>query len=178
MKSKGGGIGKGRKYCNRKECGPLKEFNKASVKCRSHWKKEEKKYGQREVRFEGWRKERGKMRQEGKQRKKIWKERKLKGNNKGTSSTVVKYDLALQKQEPTVQYRHSLVCCVEAAVGHSLISHKHYSHVGAGGGQVWREGSSTKPETEGRGNKNCFRTLLLYNSCKHNYPYLPPTWRI
>lgn len=147
VKSRRGGIEKGRKYCDRKEYGPLNEFNKASGKCRSHWKKEEMKYGQKEVRKEGGRKE-GEIRQERKQRKKKWKERRIQGDNKGTSSTLVRYDLALQKQEPTVQYRHSLVCCVEAAVGHSLISHKHHSHVGAGGGKVWREGGTTKPETK------------------------------
>lgn len=78
-------------------------------------------------------------------------------NDKGTYVSLVKNELASQKQELTVQYRHSLVCCIEATVCHTFISHEHHCHVGARGGQVWREGGATKPETEA--DKSCFRTL-------------------
>lgn len=51
------------------------------------------------------------------------------------------------QQELTVQQRHSLVGGIESAVCDALISHKHHGHVGAGGGQIWRKGATTEPET-------------------------------
>lgn len=128
---------------------------------------------------EGWRGGEGKN-ETGRKTKKENMERRIEGDNKDTSSTLVKYDLALQKQEPTVQYRHSLVCCVEAAVGHSLISHKHHSNVGPGGGKVWREGGTTKPETKVEGtkaaSKHCgYIAHVLEDTC---LPLLTPTYRI
>lgn len=106
---------------------------------------EEGKDGLTSVRFEGRRKER--------QREKIrkYKERRSEVREIIKAPVVLWLNVNLFDKELTAQDRHSLVCCVEAAVGHSLISHKHHRHVGAGGGQVRGEGGATKPET-----KSCF----------------------
>lgn len=68
----------------------------------------------------------------------------------------------------TAQHRHSLVCYIEATVGHSLISHKHHCHVRTRGGQLWGEGGTTKPGTKGEETQKVLQKTGCLTSMKVN----------